>query len=175
MAHRRDLAGVLHNFLGTYTSRYSDRDGYWLFGFLAHAGAEWQVDLLAAPEPAATSAVAEAIALARTRFAEQLQKAEIPRSWLREAHLRLARGDEAKRGVVNGHWTDGHDFTFSAHATTDHGKSFAAEAVVFVAPHDPARAAPNQAMQLTAVSFAINVWDDFGVSTAGDALPPRRS
>ncbi len=30
-------------------------------------------------------------------------------------------------------------------------------------------------MQLTAVSFAINVWDGFDVSTAGDALSHRRS
>ena len=33
----------------------------------------------------------------------------------------------------------------------------------------------NQAMQLTAVSFAIDVWDDFNVSIASDALPHRRS
>jgi hypothetical protein len=38
-----------------------------------------------------------------------------------------------------------------------------------------ARTQSNQAMQLTAVSFAINVWDGFDVSTAGDALSHRRS
>jgi hypothetical protein len=37
------------------------------------------------------------------------------------------------------------------------------------------RTRPNQAMQLTAVSLAFNFWDDFDVSTAGDALPHRRS
>src|SRR3954454_7349178 len=132
MAHRRDLTGVLHNFLGTYTSRYSDHDGYWLFGFLAEASRERDIDLLASPESGA-STVAEATALARARFAEQLQKAGISRSWLHEAHLRITRADEAKRAVVNGRWTDGHDFTFSARATTDHGKTFAAKAVVFIA------------------------------------------
>jgi len=28
------MTAVLKNFLGTYTSRYSDFQGYWLFGFL---------------------------------------------------------------------------------------------------------------------------------------------
>lgn len=34
MARRRVIKSVLHNFLGTYISRYSDFRGYWLFGFL---------------------------------------------------------------------------------------------------------------------------------------------
>ncbi len=29
------MKGVLHNFLGTLTSRYSDHRGYWLFGPLS--------------------------------------------------------------------------------------------------------------------------------------------
>ena len=33
----------------------------------------------------------------------------------------------------------------------------------------------NQAMQLTTVSFAINVWDGFNVLSADEALPHRRS
>ena len=31
---RRHLKSVLAGFLGTYTSRYSDFQGYWLFGFI---------------------------------------------------------------------------------------------------------------------------------------------
>ena len=34
MPTRRVIKSVLHNFLGTYTSRYSDYNGYWLFGFM---------------------------------------------------------------------------------------------------------------------------------------------
>ncbi len=34
MATRRAINGVLGNFLGTYVSRYSDYDSYWLFGFI---------------------------------------------------------------------------------------------------------------------------------------------
>ena len=34
MPRRRTIKGVLDNFLGTYTSRYSDYDGYWLFGMV---------------------------------------------------------------------------------------------------------------------------------------------
>ena len=34
MATRRVIKSVLSNFLGTYVSRYSEYDGYLLFGFL---------------------------------------------------------------------------------------------------------------------------------------------
>ena len=44
--HRRIIKGVLHNFIGTYTSRYSDYDGYWLFGMVVRDVAELRIDLL---------------------------------------------------------------------------------------------------------------------------------
>jgi hypothetical protein len=37
------------------------------------------------------------------------------------------------------------------------------------------RQTPKQAMQLTAVSVTIDVWDDFDGCAAGDALPDRRA
>jgi hypothetical protein len=46
MKPRRIIKGVLHNFLGTYTSRYSDYDGYWLFGMLVRDVEELSIDLL---------------------------------------------------------------------------------------------------------------------------------
>jgi hypothetical protein len=33
MVTPRAIRGMLRNFLGTYTSQYSDYKGYWLFGF----------------------------------------------------------------------------------------------------------------------------------------------
>jgi hypothetical protein len=44
--HRRNLIGALHNFLATFTSGYSDYDGYWLFGFLLKDADELRIDLL---------------------------------------------------------------------------------------------------------------------------------
>jgi hypothetical protein len=47
MARRRDLKGVLRNFLDTHVSRYSDFDGYWLFGLLMHdVGDLLEIDLV---------------------------------------------------------------------------------------------------------------------------------
>ena len=46
MTSRRVIPGVLHNFLGTFTSRYSDFDGYWVFGFLIESMDRVRIDLL---------------------------------------------------------------------------------------------------------------------------------
>jgi hypothetical protein len=45
MATRRVIKSVLGNFLGTYVSRYSDYDGYLLFGFLVGDLVELRINL----------------------------------------------------------------------------------------------------------------------------------
>jgi hypothetical protein len=47
MPGRRSITGVLCGFLGTYTSRYSDFDGYWIFGFLVAQVVDVKFDLWA--------------------------------------------------------------------------------------------------------------------------------
>jgi hypothetical protein len=93
--------------------------------------------------------------MARARFAEQLAKAKIASSFVREAHLSLTRAPELTRGVVNDRWCDGHTFTFTVRVVSDRGKTFEDNASIFVAPHDAtierrSTRAPNQAMQPTA-------------------------
>jgi hypothetical protein len=154
MPHRRDLRGVVHNFLGTYTSRYSDHDGWWVFGLAEARLGDAQVDLLGTvarlddPLSAATQ-------MAQSKFADQLTKAKIPSSVLREAQLTVTRNPELTRGVVNGRWCDGHTFTFSVRVVSDRGKTFEDKASIFVAPHDASierrsTRAPNQSLQPTA-------------------------
>ena len=46
MASRSVIKSVLWNFLGTYMSRYSDYDGYWLFGFLIEDMGELEINIL---------------------------------------------------------------------------------------------------------------------------------
>ncbi len=76
MMRRRTINGVLHNFLGTYTSRYSDYDGYWLFGLLVGEVGELKIDLLSPTVGTTTSApVAAVIELAVRKFREQMEKA----------------------------------------------------------------------------------------------------
>ncbi|MCE9583307.1 MAG: hypothetical protein K8T20_12535, partial [Planctomycetes bacterium] len=68
MARRRTIEGVLYNFLGTYTSRYSDFDGYWLFGFIVESTSQLTLDLMAAPT--ATSSAAPMVAAAQLAAAK---------------------------------------------------------------------------------------------------------
>ena len=46
MTTRKAMKGVLDGFLGTYMSRYSHYEGYWLFGFLICDLPCLRVDLL---------------------------------------------------------------------------------------------------------------------------------
>jgi len=134
---RRTIKGVLHNFLGTYTSRYSDYDGYWLFGMLVGDVGELKIDLLSPSAATSASApVAAAIQLAAQKFREQMEKAGLSVSWVREARLDITRLPDSRRGPVNGRVCAGHDVRFVARVVSDYGKAYESEMSVFVAPHD---------------------------------------
>ena len=92
MKPRRIIKGVLHNFLGTYTSRYSDYDGYWLFGMLVRDVEELSIDLLCPSIDAASplSAVA-AIQLAAQKFREQMEKSGLSVLCAQEARLHIMK------------------------------------------------------------------------------------
>jgi len=85
MPTRNALRGVLAGFLGTFTSRYSDFDGYWLLGFLVKER-EIVIDLLADPSDD-SSPVSAARHLAAVKFGEQLQKSGLPRSNGQRPHV----------------------------------------------------------------------------------------
>ena len=138
MTSRRAIKGVLQNFLGTFTSRYSDLDGYWLFGSLVLCIDRLVIDLMEPSSAGAdTTPVNAARRFATAKFAQQLAKAGIPESRLREAHLEITKSPDSRTGDVNGHLCSGHDVTFVAHAVTDVGKKYESKICVFIAPHDP--------------------------------------
>src|SRR5688572_30068573 len=89
MPPRKILKSVLWNFLGAYMSRYTDYEGYWLFGFLIPEPQSLEIDLLAV-HPVANTPVEAAAHWAEIKFADQLKKAGIERSRLRSAKLRIA-------------------------------------------------------------------------------------
>jgi len=139
MSRRRTIKGVLHNFLGTYTSRYSDYDGYWLFGILAGENRELKIDLLN-PSIGATEStiVAIAVKLAAQKFREQVDKGNLSISCMREARLDITRLPDSVRGAVNGRVCAGYNFRFFARVVSDSGREYDSEMLAFVAPHDPA-------------------------------------
>jgi hypothetical protein len=153
MASRRVIQSLLHNFIGTYVSRYSASRGYWLFGMLVNDLGGMRIDLLA-PEVSATEnpLMLMAMQLARTKFQEQAKKAHISLSYIREAHLIIVRSDRPASGMVNGRIVSGHEYTFLARAISDLEHGYQNETRVFIAPHDPSverqsAKAPNLSLQ----------------------------
>ena len=77
MPTRNVIKSVLHNFLGTYTSRYSDYEGYWLFGFIVGDLVGLDIDLLSRHFDRGASPQDLARYLAATRFTEQVDKSRL--------------------------------------------------------------------------------------------------
>jgi hypothetical protein len=137
MATRRAIKGALHSFLGTFTSRYADLGGYWLFGFLVEDLEGVSINLLQAAAEDDTMPLSCAKRLAVQNFADQILKARLPRSYFREAMLDMSKSAEARLGFINGCSSLGHDVRFRARAITDSGKTYECSTTVFVAPHNP--------------------------------------
>jgi hypothetical protein len=130
MPSSRVLRGVLCNFLGTYTSRYSDYNGYWLFGFLATRLEGAVLDLLAhVGKP--RDLLESAHALAVREFADQLAKSGLDSSKVAHACLRIEQLAADRRSERSG-WND----RFLVTATANTGRRFECEVITFIAPHD---------------------------------------
>jgi hypothetical protein len=137
MAKRNVIRGVLRNFLGTYTSRYTDYRGYWLFGFLVSDLGELDFDLLDQAESGLDTPLAVSKRLAAARFADQLRKAGLNPSRVREARLRIRRSPELTKCWVNGPARAGYNVAFRVLSLMDNGRAYECEHVVTVARHDP--------------------------------------
>jgi hypothetical protein len=138
MATRRVIKGVLGNFLGTYVSRYSDYDGYLLFGFLVGQLDELRVNLLGQSVSEPLSPLGVAVLTAVTKFEEQRRKAGLAASRIREASLTVRRLPGLVSGSINRQPCSGFNISFRAAAVMDDGKNYERERVVFVAPHQAA-------------------------------------
>ena len=136
MPTRRVLNGVLCGFLGTYTSRYSDYDGYWLLGFLVGNLEKAEFDLLTSEAGIFRNPISAARNLAASKFADQLRKAALELHNLNEARLTIERLPD-DRSVPGQHFRCGYNLLFRATATADTGRQYEQEKIVFVAPHDP--------------------------------------
>ena len=136
--HRKAIKGVLYNFLGTYTSRYSDYKGYWLFGMLVSKEKFLNIDLLNSNSDWSVSTpLAIAHQLAVQKFREQLEKTDLSISCVQEAHLDITRLPNLRNGTVNGHICVGYNMLFQVKVTSDFDRKYKGEMSIFVAPHDP--------------------------------------
>ena len=139
MGSTKALRGVVGNFLGTYVSRYSSIDGYWLFGFLVPHLTALQIDLLTPASNASSSPQVErAIELAYARFHDQLRKAKVDLKALRHARVTLSRADYVIPIEVNGLPSKAWPVHITVVAETRRGRRYVAERTVVVARHNPA-------------------------------------
>ena len=132
------MRSVLHNFLGTYTSRHSDYRGYWVLGHLPLDLREWTLDLVG-PAPDWDAPADAARRLAILRFAQQVSKSGLATGRIREATLHVATSSEVVEGWHGNHMTEGRLVRFCARAVVDNGCVYEDEQSVFVAPHDPGK------------------------------------
>lgn len=138
MKIRRQITGVLCGLLDTYSSRYSDYDGYWIFGFLVREKDSFSFDLLGKGSVFLLSPVkARAQQLACLKFREQLHRAHIPEEYVSKAELTIRKIGDPRIGPVNGHLSNGYQVSLVAEAVSDLGKKYRAEKFLFAAPHDP--------------------------------------
>jgi len=138
MPTRRRLRGVISGFLGTFASRYSDYQGYWLFGFLTSAPEVLTIDLLEAPDARHIEVALDyAIDLAKEKFADQIDKSGLPRSSAREATLSLERRPGLLTRAGGEHVRRGHEMVLRVRILADTGRTFEGETTVFAAPHNP--------------------------------------
>jgi len=137
MATRKSIKAVLDNFLGTFTSRYSDYGGYWLFGFLATEAKPLKFDLLTDATLSTTTPVATAADLAVRKFHEQLAKHGLDRSRVRAASVSIEWFPITVEEQMTRRQIAGYEARVSASAVTDLGRRYQSERSFFVAPHNP--------------------------------------
>ena len=141
LATRRAIRGALGNFLGTYTSRYSHYEGYWLFGFIVCNLSELKLDLLESVTTDSRSSLSVAKHTAQLEFKEQISQSGLEPSRVAEAWLTIRKLPDPVGGFVNGIQCTGNEIVFLAVAVMDNGRRYEKERVLFVAEHNPWREA----------------------------------
>lgn len=135
MASRADIHAVLHNFLGTFISRYTNYQGYWLFGFLVPEIDRIEIDLLqAARTPDTASAMEVTVLTATEKFREQALKAGVMQ-WIQTATLTIEKLAGTVQMQIEAHEMTAYSLSLTARATSDLGRDYTHSRTIYVAPH----------------------------------------
>lgn len=144
------MKSVLHNFLGAFTSRYTEYKGYWIFGFLiGEFTTELTFDLMVPRFSETVTPLQKAASLASIKFATQVLKAKIKPDTIQEAQLSLFPLSDLVQGLVNGQEVKGRSVNFRVVAVMKSGEKIISERTIFVAPHNPS-------IELQSTGFADN-------------------
>jgi len=138
MPRARAMQGVLAGFLGIFTSRYSDFNGYWVCGFLVEDLRTVVLDLKAEVPGGAEDAFTFARGLAIEKFGEQARKHGFVAEEIDSASVSLSRLPGIVEGFVNGRLSSGYSVSVIARAQVRKGRQREREQIICAAPHNPA-------------------------------------
>lgn len=136
MPNQRVIKGILHNFLGTYTSRYSNFNGYWLWGYLVIQSDPFCFNLLE-NIPSDGTPLGVAKALAASTFQAQMAKQNLDLPRVSDASVCIAISPLEIAGQFNAMPCRGHIMQFKAQARMVTGFHAQHTQSRFVAPHRP--------------------------------------
>jgi len=142
MGKIRLMKSVPHNILGTFCSRYSDIDGYWMFSFLIpqleFSGINsLTIDLIGDCYAESTAILQSVHRRSVSVFRDQLSKAGLSLASIRSATLNISWPMKDSDGQVNLHRCKGRAVLFRVCIMTSQGRMCDAEKRMFVAPHNP--------------------------------------
>ncbi len=135
---RGAIKSLLEGFLGTYTSRYTRWQGYWLFGFIVEDMHGTCFELLEQPDIQEVSPMATAASIARSNFRAQLARNGVPEARVLTARLEIVRVANPRHWFAIGMLPkQGHEFLFTVNVQTDSTTTHQRSRSVLIAPHDP--------------------------------------
>ena len=161
MARRNVLLGALRIFLGTFTSRNGDLDGYWIFGWVVGNVESLEIDLLQPAQakraqvvesrptvmatmmtalrmvrPTSRPAQSQLEELAIRLFSEQNTKAGARLNSIQSAVLQMSRLDSVVTRRVVDKIRSGYEVQVRVLAVDTAGRQLDCKKTIFVAPHD---------------------------------------
>lgn len=139
LARRKNLKNALQGFLGSFASRYSDYQGYWLLGQLAATDLGGATFDLLVPEAIDSEVGSFARAHAVDLFRSQLDRCGVEATWVRSAGLEIRPTGASVTVRLGDHQAEGQRYCLTATAETDRGVVYRVERRVDIARHDPAR------------------------------------
>jgi hypothetical protein len=139
MPTHRAIKALLDNFLGTFSSRYSDHNGFWIFGLWVSEHDSLLIDLLS-PQSSADSVSSSMANLAKSKFADQVTKAGFCPASFSMAQVSLARSADLVDGHAGNRPARGYRVTLTAQVVGASGREYSATCSFFAEPRAFAQA-----------------------------------
>jgi hypothetical protein len=140
-------------FLGTIISRYSNYDGYWIYGFLIKQHESIEINLLDSIDNyPGRNPLKYFTRISINKFHTQVIKNQINEKDIQEAKLTVRNTNITSWGFVNRERSIGFDVVVEIVIVKSNGRKIVEKKNIFVAPHNPSKELRN------VVHFPIESW-----------------